>query len=193
MLIIKTRDNVRWSDGKPYSAYDVEFTFNLKKKFPALDGTGNWKYLKSVTAVDSNHVEFIFSRIYVPGFEVLAGQPIVPKHVWSNVDDPVKYTDPNPIGTGPFTEIVKFTNQVWELGKNPNYWQKGKPKIDKLRFPAFLSNEQATLALIKGEVDWSGNFIPAIDRIFVSKDPEHNKYWFPKSGGSIFLLSLIHI
>ena len=187
VLVIKTRDNVRWSDGKPYSAYDVEFTFNLKKKFPALDGTGNWKYLKSVTAVDSNHVEFIFSRIYVPGFEVLAGQPIVPKHVWNNIDDPVKYTDPNPVGTGPFTEIVKFTNQVWELGKNPNYWQKGKPKIDKLRFPAFLSNEQATLALIKGEVDWSGNFIPAIDRIFASKDPEHNKYWFPKSGGSIFL------
>ena len=46
---------------------------------------------------------------------MLAGQPIVPKHVWSNIDDPVKYTDPNPIGTGPFTEIVKFTNQVWEL------------------------------------------------------------------------------
>ena len=63
VLVIKTRDNVRWSDGKPYSAYDVEFTFNLKKKFPALDGTGNWNYLKSVTAVDSNHVEFIFSRI----------------------------------------------------------------------------------------------------------------------------------
>ena len=99
----------------------------------------------------------------------------------------MKFTDPNPIGTGPFTEITLFTNQVWELGKNPNYWQKGKPKIEKLRFPAFLSNEQATLALIKGEVDWSGNFIPAIDRIFVSKDPAHNSYWFPKSGGSIFL------
>ena len=187
VLVIKTREDVKWSDGAPFSSYDVEFTFNLKKEFPALDGTGNWKYLSSVTALDSSHVEFVFSRVYVPGFEVLSGQPIVPKHIWSNVTDPVKFTDPNPVGTGPFTEISLFTNQVWELGKNPNYWQKGKPKIEKLRFPAFLSNEQATLALLKGEVDWSGNFIPAIDRIFVDKDPINNKYWFPKSGGSIFL------
>ena len=187
VLVIKTREDVKWSDGAPFSSYDVEFTFNLKKEFPALDGTGNWKYLSSVTALDSSHVEFVFSRIYVPGFEVLSGQPIVPKHIWSNVTDPVKFTDPNPVGTGPFTEISLFTNQVWELGKNPNYWQNGKPKIEKLRFPAFLSNEQATLALLKGEVDWSGNFIPAIDRIFVDKDPINNKYWFPKSGGSIFL------
>ena len=187
ILIIETRDGVKWSDGKPFSAYDVEHTFYLKKKFPALDGTGNWKYLSSVTAIDSSHIEFVFSRVYVPGFEVLSGQPIVPKHIWEKIDDPVKFTDPNPVGTGPFTEISLFTNQVWELGRNPNYWQKGKPKIKKLRFPAFLSNEQATLALIKGEVDWSGNFIPAIDRIFVEKDPENNKYWFPKSGGSIFL------
>ena len=186
ILIIETRKNVSWSDGKPFSAYDVEFTFNLKKKFPALDGTGNWKYLSSVVAKDSNHVVFTFSRIYVPGFEVISGQPIVPKHIWEKVSDPVKYQDPNPVGTGPFTEITSFMPQVWELSKNPNYWQKGKPKIEKLRFPAFLSNEQATLALINGEVDWSGNFIPAIDRIFVEKDPVNNHYWFPKSGGSIF-------
>ena len=186
ILVIETRKNVSWSDGKPFSAYDVEFTFNLKKDYPALDGTGNWKYLSSVKAIDSSHVVFTFSRIYVPGFEVISGQPIVPKHIWSNISDPVKYQNQNPVGTGPFTEVTLFMSQIWELSKNPNYWQKGKPKISKLRFPAFLSNEQATLALINGEVDWSGNFIPAIDRIFVDKDPEHNHYWFPKSGGSIF-------
>ena len=186
VLIIETRSGVKWSDGKPFSAYDVEFTFNLKNDFKALDGMGNWKYLSRVEAVDSNHVVFEFSRVYVPGFEVLSGQPIVPKHIWKEISDPVKFTNPDPVGTGPFTEITLFTNQVWELSKNPKYWQEGKPKIEKLRFPAFLSNEQATLALIKGEVDWSGNFIPAIDRIFVDKDPENNHYWFPKSGGSIF-------
>lgn len=187
VLIIETRDNVKWSDGKPFSAHDVEFTFHLKKDFPALDGYGNWKYLSSVTAIDSNHVQFEFSRIYVPGFEVLAGQPIVPKHIWSKVENPLQFQNKNPVGTGPFTEVTLFRPQVWELSKNPNYWQEGKPKIEKLRFPAFISNEAATLALINGEVDWSGNFIPAIDRIFVDKDPKHNKYWFPKTGGSIFL------
>ena len=185
-LIIETRQNVKWSDGKPFSAYDVEFTFHLKRDFPALDGYGNWKYLSSVTALDSNHVQFDFSRIYVPGFEVLSGQPIVPRHIWSTVKNPIQFQNENPVGTGPFTEVRLFMPQVWELGKNPNYWQKGKPKIKKLRFPAFISNEAATLALINGEVDWSGNFIPAIDRIFIEKDPKYHKYWFPKTGGSIF-------
>ena len=144
ILVIETRDNVKWSDGKTFSAYDVEFTFNIKKEFPALDGTGNWKYLSNVEAVDSTHVAFIFSRIYVPGFEVLSGQPIVPKHIWGRVDDPVKFTNPNPVGTGPFTEVTLFTNQIWELSKNPNYWQENKPKIKKLRFPAFSSNSTRT-------------------------------------------------
>ena len=187
ILDVKIRDNVFWSDGKPFSAFDVEYTFKLKKDFPALDGYGNWEYLSSVDAVDSSTIRFTFSRIYVPGFDVISSQPIVPKHIWEKIDDPVKFTNPNPVGTGPFTEIVLFMNQVWELGKNKNYWQQDKPKIEKLRFPAFLSNEQATIALISGEVDWSGNFIPAIDRIYVEKDPDNNHYWFPQSGTSIFL------
>ena len=187
ILDINIRNNVFCSDDKPFSAYDVEFTFKLKKDFPALDGTGNWEYLSSVIALDSSNVRFTFSRVYVPGFDVIASQPIIPKHIWDKIEDPVKFTNPSPVGTGPFTEILKFKNQVWELGRNNNYWQQGKPKIEKLRFPAFLSNEQATIALISGEVDWSGNFIPAIDRIYVEKDPENNHYWFPQSGTSIFL------
>ena len=153
-----------------------------------MDGNGNWKYLSSVEATDSNHVVFTFSRIYVPGFEVISGQPIVPMHVWSNVSDPVKYQDQNPVGTGPFTEITLFMPQVWELSRNPQYWQEGKPKIEKLRFPAFLSNEQATLALINGEVDWSGNFIPVIDRIFVEKDPENNTTGFQSLAALSFFI-----
>ena len=187
VLDIHIRKNVKWSDGHSFSAYDVEFTFNLKKEFPALDGYGNWDYLSSVKAIDSSTVQFSFSRIYVPGFEVISSQPIVPKHIWDTIPDPVKFTNPYPVGTGPFTEVTQFKNQIWELSKNPNYWQEGKPKIEKLRFPAFLSNEQATIALINGEVDWSGNFIPAIDRIYVQKDPENNHYWFPPAGTSIFL------
>ena len=35
--------------------------------------------------------------------------------------------------------------------------------------PALPSNEQATLALLQGEVDWAGNFLLTIDRIFVSE------------------------
>jgi peptide/nickel transport system substrate-binding protein len=42
-LTVTTRKGVQWSDGKPFSAADVAFTFNLLKKFPALDVNGDWK------------------------------------------------------------------------------------------------------------------------------------------------------
>lgn len=187
ILTITTRKNVQWSDGTIFSASDVLFTFNLMREYPAFDGRGIWSYLSNVKQIDDNNIEFKFSSVYVPGLDAIANQIIVPKHIWEKIEDPIKFTNPKPVGTGPFTEIVKFKKQVWELGKNKNYWQKDKPKVEKLIFPAFPTNVQATYALINGEVDWAGNFIPAIDRIFVERDPENHHYWFPRAGGSTFL------
>ena len=187
ILTLDLRKNVKWSDGVFFSAQDVFFTFQLLKSNPALDSRAIWSYLKDVVIVDDYKIQIVFSSIYVPGLDAIAGQTIVPKHIWSKIDDPVKFTNPNPVGTGPFTEILKFQNQVWELGKNPNYWQVGKPKVEKLVFPAFPTNTQATYAITNGEVDWAGSFIPDIEQVYVRKNPENHHYWFPSTGGSIFL------
>jgi len=187
VLKMKIRSGVKWSDGKPFSAEDVAFTFNLKRKHRALDTRDSWGYLKEVVAKSDTSVSFEFKRIYVPGFDAIATQSIIPKHIWDKIEDPVKFTNPEPIGTGPFTEIIRFDNQLWELGKNPDYWQKGKPHIEKLIFPTFPSNEQVTLALLSGKLDWAGAFIPAVERVFVSKNTEHHKYWFPLTGHTTFL------
>ena len=186
VLQMTIRSGVNWSDGEPFSAKDVAFTFNLKKLHRGLDTRDSWGYLKKVDAPTDTTVRFEFKRIYVPGFDDLVNQPIVPQHIWKDVTDPLKFSNPNPVGTGPFTEIVRFGSQLWELGKNPNYWQPGKPEIEKLKFPTFPSNEQVALALISGNLDWAGAFIPAIDRVYVEKDPAHHKYWFPQTGHTTF-------
>ncbi len=186
-LLFTIRPNVQWSDGEPFSAHDVAYTLNLWKEYPALDTRNAWEYLKSVVAVSDTLVQIDFKRIYVPGFEAIAGAPIIPKHIWEELKDPLDFSNPNPVGTGPFTEILRFNTQVWELGKNHNYWQAGKPYVEKLIFPTFSSNEQTTLALLSGKLDWAGAFIPAIQRIFVDKDPEHHHYWFRNTGYSTFL------
>ncbi len=41
---------------------------------------------------------------------------------------PFRFTNRNPVGTGPFTEVRVFQNQVYELGRNPRYWQPGRPR-----------------------------------------------------------------
>ena len=186
-LLFSIRTGVKWSDGREFSAYDVAYTLNLWKQFPALDTRNAWDYLQNVVAISDTLVEVDFKRVYVPGFEAIAGAYIVPKHIWSKLDDPLKFDNPDPVGTGPYTEVLRFNSQVWELGKNHNYWQKGKPYVEKLIFPTFSTNEQTTLALLSGNLDWAGAFIPAIQRIFVDKNPEHHHYWFRNTGYSTFL------
>lgn len=186
-LRLTTRAGVAWSDGVPFTARDVVFTFELLKRFPALDRRGLWTFLTGVTAVDDTTVDFAFNRVFLPGLEDVVAQLIVPEHAWNAVKDPVAYANENPVATGPFTEIRVFRNQIYEIGKNPRYWQPGKPAIEALRFPAYPSNDRANLALIFDEVDWAGNFVPAIDRIFVKRSPAHHAYWFPLTGSTIFL------
>jgi len=187
LMRLTTRRGVLWSDETPFSAHDVAFTFNLAKAFPALDRGGVWRYLESVTATADDMVEFRFQRVFIPGFSDLVAQVIVPEHIWSEVEDPVSFPNENPVATGPFTEVRLFRNQVYELGRNPHYWQEGKPAVEALRFPAYPSNDRANLALVFDEVDWAGNFIPAVDRVYVGRDPEHHHYWFPLTGSCIFL------
>ncbi|NNE43199.1 MAG: ABC transporter substrate-binding protein, partial [Gemmatimonadetes bacterium] len=188
-LRITTREGVQWSDGADFSARDVAYTFNLMSGHAALDRRSVWSYLASVEALDERTVEFRFQRVFIPGFGDIAAQQIVPEHVWKDIEDPVAYANENPVATGPYTEVRMFRNQVFELGRNPNYWQEGKPKVEALRFPAFPANDNANLALIFDQVDWAGNFIPAIDRVYVKRSPETHGYWFPLTGSTVFLFA----
>jgi peptide/nickel transport system substrate-binding protein len=185
-LEMTLRDGVRFSDGTPFTAADVEFTFKLLGAHRELDLDGVWSFLASVEAQGSHTVVFRFTRPFAPGLYYVGQTPIVPAHVWRGVADPVAYANPSPIATGPFTEVEVFESQVYQLGRNRHYWQ-GMPEVTALRFPAYSSNEQANLALIAGEVDWAGNFVPAIDRIFTAVDREHQHYWFPRVDGTIVL------
>lgn len=180
------RKGVQWSDGTPLEPHDVAYSFTVMNAFPALDGRGIWSVLDSVL-VDEQKVVFRFTKPFASGLDALAHQAIVPEHIWSQIEDPVGFANPNPIASGPYTEIVHFGSQMWDLGQNPHYWQDLRQSPKALRFPAFPSNEQAALALLQGEVDWAGNFLPAIDRIYVDRDPQHHKYWFPLVGASIVL------
>lgn len=187
VLRVTLRDGVRWSDGTAFSAKDVVFTLQLLRRHPALDGRGLWNFLADVRLVDARTVDFRFARVFVPGLDEIAAQKIVPQHVWSQVEDPVTFANENPVGTGPFTQVRYFRNQVYELGRNPHYWQEGRPRIEALRFPALPSNDRANLALVFDELDWAGNFVPAIERVYVARDPEHHRYWFPLTGSTVFL------
>ena len=180
-LVFTVRQGVKWSDGKPFSASDVVFTFNLLKKFPALDGNGVWQHMSAISA-SGNDVTITFKTPNVPFAAVIAQTPMLPEHVWSSVADPVKFTNTKPVGTGPFT-LGAFAPTQYALKKNASYWQADKIVPAQVLFPAQASNQNTNqLDVSSGKFDWAYNFLPNVKTTYVARDPQHNTYWFPPGG-----------
>jgi peptide/nickel transport system substrate-binding protein len=186
VLTFTIRSGVKWTDGKPFSAADVVFTFDLIKAHPALDLNGVWSVLKGVSR-NGGKVSFTFKTSAVPYFYSIAAKtPIVSKHIWASVSDPVTYKDSSPIGTGGFT-MSSCSPQVIKYQKNPAYWQKGLPKIDTVYYPAYTSNDPANQDLASGKAQWGSQFIPNIKAFYLSKSSD-NHIWFPPVANvSIFI------
>jgi peptide/nickel transport system substrate-binding protein len=176
------RDGVRWSDGIPFDADDVVFTFQLLKRFRALDTLDIWDRIAAVEAPDAATVIFTLKRVNANMAYEIVRVPIVPEHIWASVADPVTFTNPNPVGTGPMTEIQRFTSQIYVQCRNPGYWDAGNLNIDCLSFPQLGSNDQLLTAAAAGKIDWFGAFLPDIERTYVAADPNHHRYWFPPGG-----------
>src|SRR6516162_1439893 len=176
-LTFTIRNGVKWNDGTPMTAADVAFTFNLMKKFSGLDINSVWSVLQSVTQ-SGNQVVFTFKAPSVPYFYYVGDQiPIVPEHIWSTIANPVTYADANPVGTGAFT-VNPCSPQNITYVANPHYWQPGEPKLAKVLYPAFTSNDPANTYLATGQAQWGSQFIPNIETVYTSKSPD-NHYWFP--------------
>jgi peptide/nickel transport system substrate-binding protein len=177
-LTFTIRSGVKWSDGQPLTAADVAYTFNLIKKFPALDVNAVWSVLSSVAQLGTDQVVFNFTAAAVPYFFYVAGQtPIVPQHIWSKIANPV--TDPisKPVGSGGYL-MSKCTPQNIQWTANKHYWQPGLAQVKVVNMPAFLSNSTCNEYLATGQSAWGSQFIPNIQSYYVAKKAG-NSYWFP--------------
>jgi peptide/nickel transport system substrate-binding protein len=190
-LTFHLRNDVRWSDGQPFTSADVKFTLDELAKYSDLDLQGIDGYIKSVSTPDQYTVQVVLTQPWTPILWYLGGQTwIVPQHVWSTIkDDPSKFADPNPIGTGPYT-VGSFTPQLLVLNKNKHFWQPGKPEVDEVRFPAFSSNASSELVLNTNGIDWNAQYTPNIEKTYVSRDPVHHHYWFSPSDVVFLYLNL---
>jgi peptide/nickel transport system substrate-binding protein len=177
-LTFTIRQGVKWSDGTPMTAADVAYTFNLIKQVPALDLTGVWSVLSSVTT-SGNTVTMNFSTAgAVPYFYYIADQtPIVPEHIWSKISNPATNPINHPVGSGPYL-MSKCSPQNITYTANPNYWQPGEPKISKIQYPAYTSNNTANDDLANGSAQWGAQYIPSIQTFYTAKSPNYH-YWFP--------------
>jgi peptide/nickel transport system substrate-binding protein len=188
-LVYSIRSGVKWSDGKPFTSADVAFTFNLLKKTPALDTTGVWSQLKSVTA-SGDKVTVTFKSPDVPFAATVSQVPIVPQHLWSSIAKPDTTPNTKPVGTGPFT-LKSFAPTQYTFAKNTSYWQASKIAPTEVDFPAQSSNQSTNqLDVSSGKFDWSYNYLPNVQQTYVSKAPSTRSYWFPPGGTIGLFLNL---
>jgi len=195
-LTFSLRKNITWNDGRPFTADDVIYTLNLAKSDKALDKAGIWKQgLVNVIKTNNHEVSFIFDTLNTTILPQVGSIYIVPKHIWSKIDDPSKWTgNETPVGTGPFSfDKGTFTAQSFRLKKNPSYWQMGEdgkplPYIDGVQYIGATGNAQASMKIITGKVDWGTYNIANIEKVYKQRDPEHNHYWLP--GGTFVYLNL---
>jgi len=170
------RKGVKWSDGKPFTVNDVVYTFDLIKKTPALDTLGQWQNIASITT-SGDTVTFHLKGPNVPAATIIDQQIIVPQHIWQGVKDPVTWTNPNPVATGPYV-LGKFAPNQYTMTKNPKYWQADKVAAETLVLPA----SNTSLQIVKNGYDWAYSFIDDVDKTWVGADKQHNTYWFPPGG-----------
>lgn len=179
-LTVTLRQGVTWSDGEPFDANDVKFTYDMLKEHRVLDLRNVWDLIDDVSVIDDHTVRFDLKRVNTGIPFTIAQVYVVPEHIWARVDDPVTFTNaPQPVGSGPLTEIRRFTAQEYIQCRNPNYWDADTLKVDCMRFPQIADNNQALVAAAAGELDWFGSFLPDIEKTYVARDPNNHKYWFP--------------
>lgn len=176
-LTLTLRKGVVWSDGHPFTSADVAYTFNALLQHPVLNTTG--LTYTSVAAPDANTVVLTWAKAGYAELAKVSNVTPVPAHIFSS-QDPEKFTNSNPVGTGPFL-LSSYSTQSVIYKANPKYWQKDKITVPELQYPMVSGNALET-KISQGQFDWADAFVPNVDRIYVDKDKAHNHYWYPADG-----------
>jgi peptide/nickel transport system substrate-binding protein len=188
-LVYTLRSGVKWSDSKPFTSADVVYSFDLLKKYPALDTAGIWSQIASVTAAGSS-VTFKFKAPNVPFASTIAGTAIVPQHIWSKIANPAKFTNTHPVGDGPYV-LGRFSPTSYTLTKSSTYWDAATIAPTSVVFPAEASNQNTNqLDVTSGQFDWAYTYVPDVKATYVAKDPSTRSYWFPPGGAIGLFLNL---
>jgi peptide/nickel transport system substrate-binding protein len=153
-LTFKLRQGVKWHDGKPFTAKDVECTWNKLTGKDKDDFRKNpraiwWHNLKDLTVGGEHEITFNLNRPQ-PSFVSLFASgytPVYPCHVST------KDMRTNPIGTGPFKFVDLKRGESIKFVRNSDYWKKGKPYLDGIEWKVIENRSTRILAFVAGEFD----------------------------------------
>ena len=161
---VELRKGVKWHDGAPFTAADVEFTWQLivNPKVMAGHRTGFTK-IKEFKVIDDQNIQFKLSQPFAPMLNVWTFARIVPKHVLSKVPDvnTCEWNSTGTFGTGPFQIAERVPGSHIIYKRNPNY-HLDKPKLETVIHKYIVDQNVLYTQLRTGEIDVLGT--PGIRR-----------------------------
>lgn len=154
------RRDVKWHDGRPVTAEDVKFTFDLAKNPEAASGLVGSVYLtqvRSATVVDPHTIRFTFQAPHADALEDFWWAP-VPKHLLGSVPPAQLGQAPfnrNPVGSGPFRFREWRTGNSLTLEANPDFPASmgGPPKLQRVVFRVIPEATTLVTELLNGTAD----------------------------------------
>lgn len=161
-LTFNLEENVKWHDGKDFSADDVKWTFDqikAEKGFASNSLSG----VKEVEVKDKNTVVFKLEKSNAGMMGSLAwmGTYILLKHIYEGTNWLENPANTAPIGTGPFKFVEYKKSENVTLEKNPEFFG-NEIYLDKIIYKLFSDDNAAYQAWVVGEVDLlNGAGVPA--------------------------------
>ena len=151
-LAFKLRPGVKWHDGKPFTAKDVECTFELLLGADKLRRNPRQSWYTNVEKVTADGELDVTFRLKAPQPSLLAllasgYTPIYPCHV------PAADMRHKPIGTGPFKFVEFKMNESIKLARNTDYWKPGRPYLDGIEFTIIPDRSTRMLSFAAGKFD----------------------------------------
>ncbi|MES0491887.1 MAG: peptide-binding protein [Leptospirales bacterium] len=151
------RKDVKFHDGTPFTAQDVVFTFNkvMDKTVPNPHMKVYFADVETLYATDDYTIVIRMKKPYFMILEHIGSMSIIPKHIFSKVEDFVvnEYNTRKPIGTGPYKFKTWVSSQKVTLVRNENYWGK-KPEIRTIEYKIIEKVDVALQALKKRDLDY---------------------------------------
>ncbi|MCC7427403.1 MAG: ABC transporter substrate-binding protein [Alphaproteobacteria bacterium] len=170
----RLRRGVKWHDGRDFTSADVAFTMMEVWKKLHVRGRNALRAVEAAETPDPHTVVFKLSAP-VPYFaSVLSSHEgvIVPRHIYEGTNILSNPANQRPVGTGPFRfrEWVRGSHIIME--RNPDYWDAGKPYLDRIIARIIPDAASRAAALESGEILLAGpNHVPLNDTARLGRLP----------------------
>lgn len=149
----KIRDGIKWHDGKPLTAEDVAWSYNLYKdtpEYPYMNGYYT-PYFDTIVATENNEVVLTLTEA-IPNIESqLVFLYVLPKHIWEDKNK-LEYENFEMIGSGPFKMAEYKQNEFVRLVANRDHFST-PPKVNEVIFQTFDNQDALVQAIKSGQVD----------------------------------------